>query len=319
MMEELLALFSDHTVRIVTAGSTIIGFVAGALGSFAYLRCQSLLGDVVSHSSLAGIALAFMIASTLFDNVAKSMIVLIPGAIIVGSLAMLFAGTVVKMSKIKMDTAMAVTLAIFFGGGITLMRIIQKGPFKNKTGLNSYIFGQAAAITIADFQAIITLGALAIVLLLIFWKEFKLYTFDPVFAKSKGFSGYLLEPLLLSTIVIAIIIGLKAVGIILMIAFVIAPPSAARQWTRRLGSMVLLSGGFGALAGFLGTLVSGLLGDVPTGPVIVFFLTFFAMLSLLIAPKRGIIFRAIKIRHNRQKLLAGQDEQEPVISKKVVI
>ncbi|MCG8479929.1 MAG: metal ABC transporter permease [Spirochaetales bacterium] len=306
MVGEFLALFTDHTVRIVAAGATVIGFVAGSLGCFAYLRRQSLLGDVVSHASLSGITLAFIVSSVLADTAAKSMIVLVPGAIIAGSVAMLFAGAVVRRTKIKIDTAMAVTLALFFGGGITLMRVIQTGPFTDRSGLDSYIFGQAAAITIADFQAIVTLGAIALVLLAVFWKEFKLYTFDDGFAKSMGFSGRILEPLLLSTIVIAIIIGLKAVGIILMIAFVIAPPSAARQWTHRLESMVLLSGGFGAISGLLGTLASGMLGDVPTGPVIVLFLTLFAVVSLFIAPKRGIVFRTIRTRRKRRELMAQE-------------
>lgn len=310
MWAEFLALFTDHTVRIVAAGATVIGFVAGSLGCFAYLRRQSLLGDVVSHASLSGITLAFIVASIVADTVAKSMIILVPGAIIAGSIAMLFAGAVVRRTKIKMDTALAVTLALFFGGGITLMRVIQTGPFTGRTGLDSYIFGQAAAITIADFQAILMLGAIALVLLAVFWKEFKLYTFDDGFAKSMGFSGRILEPLLLSTIVIAVIIGLKAVGIILMIAFVIAPPSAARQWTRRLESMVLLSGGFGAVSGLLGTLASGMLGDVPTGPVIVLFLTFFAVVSLFIAPKRGIIVRTMRVNRKRRELIAQERLRE---------
>lgn len=310
MFEEILALFGDHTVRVVAAGSSMIGFVAGSLGCFAYLRRQSLLGDVVSHSSLSGITMAFIVSSLLFDTVAKSMIVLVPGAIVAGSLAMLFAGAVVRRTKIKMDTALAVTLALFFGGGITLMRVIQTGPFTERQGLDSYIFGQAAAMTIADIQAIVLLGAIALVLLRVFWKEFKLYTFDESFARSMGFSGTILEPLLLSTIVIAVVIGLKAVGIILMIAFVIAPPSAARQWTHRLEGMVWLSGGFGAMAGLLGTLASGLMGDVPTGPVIVILLTLFAVFSLFFAPKRGIVFRTIRVNRNRRALVARQQIPE---------
>ena len=304
MVVEFFAQLGDHTVRIVAIGATVIGFVAGSLGCFAYLRRQSLLGDVVSHASLSGITLAFILASLWSDTVAKSMIVLIPGAIVIGSIAMLFAGAVVRRTKIKMDTALAVTLALFFGGGITLMRVIQTGPFTDRQGLDSYIFGQAAAITIADVYAILALGAIALVLLAVFWKEFKLYTFDEGFAKSRGFSAGILEPLLLSTIVIAVVIGLKAVGIILMIAFVIAPPSAARQWTHRLEGMVVLAGGFGAISGLLGTLTSGMLGDVPTGPVIVLFLTCFAIISLFIAPKRGIVFRTLRMRRKRRELIA---------------
>lgn len=304
MIAALVDLFTDHTVRIVAAGSTIIGFVAGSLGCFAYLRRQSLLGDVVSHASLSGITIAFIISSLVAEFVPKSMIVLIPGAIVIGSLAMLFAGSIVRNTKIKMDTALAITLALFFGGGITLLRVIQTGPFRDRNGLDSYIFGQAAAITIADFQAIVILGVIALLLLMTFWKEFKVYTFDEEFAKHAGFSGRILEPLLLSTIVVAIVIGLKAVGIILMIGFVIAPPSAARQWTRRLERMVLLAGGFGAISGLLGTLASSVMGDVPTGPMIILFLTFFALVSIFFAPGRGLVFRGIRLRRKRRELLS---------------
>ncbi|BDU39709.1 metal ABC transporter permease [Vibrio nigripulchritudo] len=303
MMQEIIALFTDHTVMIVTLGTTIIGFLAGSLGTFAYLREQSLLGDVVSHASLAGITVAFVIASLLGSASPKSTLVLVPGAIVAGTLAMLFAGAVVRHTKIKMDAAFAVALALFFGGGLTLMRAIMQGNYTNKAGLDSYVFGQAAAITSGDIQAISVLGIVAVSVVLLFWKEFKIYTFDPSFAKSLGFSARILEPLLLSTIVVSIVVGLKAVGIILMIAFVVAPAVAARQWTKRLETMIPLSGAFGAASGLLGTLTSAVLGDMPTGPMIVLFLTFFAVGSLYIAPRRGLLHRRRAFRKKREKLM----------------
>lgn len=312
---ELVGLLTDHTVRIVSAGSAIIGFVAGSLGCFAYLRRQSLVGDVVSHASLSGITIAFIVGVTLFGSVGRSMLGLLIGASVFGTISVLFSALVTRHSKIKPDTAMAVALALFFGGGLTLMRVIQAGPFVGKAGLDSYIFGQAAAMTRADLRVIMIFGALSVLLMALNWKEFKVYTFDPALAEMLGFRGRIVEPLMLATIVMAIVIGLKAVGIILMIAFVIAPPSAARQWTHSLGGMVILSGIFGAVASVVGSIASVLVGDIPTGPAIVLTLSVIVVLSLLFAPQRSIVMREIRIARTRRRLireLAEEDAEAPV-------
>jgi ABC-type Mn2+/Zn2+ transport system permease subunit len=205
-------------------------------------------------------------------------------------------------SRITMDGAMAVSLALFFGGGLTLMRVIQTGPFAQRAGLSSYIFGRAAAITSADLRLIAVFAFIALAFLLANWKVFELYSFDAVLAELVGFRGRLVEPLLQATIVLAVVIGLKLVGLILMIAFVVAPASAARQWTRSLEGMVLLAGCFGALASVLGTLLSVLAGDLPTGPVIVLVLTAIVAVSLVLAPRRGLVARAVRRRRERREL-----------------
>lgn len=300
-MDALPALLGDHTVRTVLSGASIVGFVSGALGSFAYLRRQSMMGDVVSHAALLGIAGAFIAASLTLGSGHHTLALLL-GASVAGVLSILFASLIVRHSRLRMDGAMAVSLALFFGGGLTLMRIIQTGPFTQRAGLDTYIFGRAAAITRADLQLIAVFAAVALVFLALNWKVFKLYSFDTVLAQLSGYRAPLVEPLLQATIVLAVVIGLKVVGLILMIAFVVAPASAARQWTRSLGSMVLLSGAFGALASIVGTLVSVLAGDVPTGPVIVLALTVIVAVSLLFAPRRGIVAQALRRRRQRRTL-----------------
>jgi manganese/zinc/iron transport system permease protein len=300
-VQGLAALLGDHTVRTVLLGSSIVGFVSGALGSFAYLRRQSLMGDVVSHAALLGIAAAFIVAS-LVTGSGHHTLALLLGATVAGVLSILFANLVVGHSRITMDGAMAVSLALFFGGGLTLMRVIQTGPFAQRAGLSSYIFGRAAAITSADLRLIAVFAFIALAFLLANWKVFELYSFDAVLAELVGFRGRLVEPLLQATIVLAVVIGLKLVGLILMIAFVVAPASAARQWTRSLSGMVLLAGCFGALASVLGTLLSVLAGDLPTGPVIVLVLTAIVAVSLVLAPRRGLVARAVRRRRERREL-----------------
>lgn len=298
-MDALLGLLSDHTVRTVLLGSTIVGFVSGALGSFAYLRRQSLMGDVVSHAALLGIAAAF-IAGSLVVGSGHHTLVLLLGAALAGVASILFANLVVRHSRITMDGAMAVALALFFGGGLTLMRVIQTGPYTQRTGLNAYIFGRAAAITRADLLVIALFAAVALAFLLLNWRVFKLYSFDTVLSELVGYRARLVEPLLQVTIVLAVVIGLKVVGLILMVAFVVAPASAARQWTRSLEGMVALAGAFGALAAVVGTLLSVVAGDVPTGPVIVLVLTAIVVVSLLFAPRRGLVARALSRRSQRR-------------------
>ena len=303
MEETLVELFRDHTIRIVSAGSGIVGFTAGALGCFAYLRKQSLMGDVVSHGSLSGITIAFIVGATLFAEVGRSMLTLLIGAAVFGTIASLFSALITRRSKIKPDTAMAVMLALFFGGGLTLMRVIQGGPYEGKAGLSSYIFGRAAAMTQADLTVIIGFSILALTVLVFNWKEFKIYTFDPSTAELLGFRRRYIEPLMLATVVVAIVIGLKAVGVILMIAFIVAPPSAARQWTSSLGGMVILSGVFGASASIIGSLLSVVAGDYPTGPVIVLVLSAIVVVSLLFAPRRSLVLREIRMRQQRRALM----------------
>ena len=282
---------ANHTYRMVFFGTMAIGLVAGALGSFAYLRKQSLISDVVSHAALPGALLAFLTA-VFFDINGRNMIVLIVGAVTIGTMAVLVSNGITAISKIRIDTAMAVTLTLFFGTGMLLMRVIANGPFPGKGGIQDYLFGNASVMTIADLRTSMIVGVLALVLMVVFWKEFALRTFDPDHSTVLGFSSRTIDTLMFTTIAIATVIGVKAVGLVLMVSFVVTPPAAARHWTRTLPGMVALSGVFGAVGSGLGAYLSIVLGKIPTGPLIV--LTLFAVfvVSLLFAPHRSLITRA---------------------------
>lgn len=297
-----LEFLSDHTYRTVLLGTVMIGLVAGALGSFAYLRKQSLISDVISHAALPGTLLAFLFATVVLGANGRNMLGLIIGAVTVGTLAVFFANGVAARSKIRIDTAMAVALTVFFGAGMLLMRVIADGDYPGKGGIQDYLFGNASVLTRADLVTVGVVGAAALGLMLVFWKEFALRTFDPDHAAVLGMRTRLIDTLVFVTIVIAVVIGVKAVGLVLMVAFVVTPPAAARQWVKTLPGMVVLSAVFGAVGSGLGAYFSIVFDGVPTGPLIV--LTLFALfvLSLLFSPRRSILVRAMTRARARANL-----------------
>ena len=209
--------------------------------------------------------------------------------------------SIVRSTRIKFDSALGLVLSVFFGFGLVLLTIIQKMPDATQAGLDKFLFGQAAALLERDVITMGVLGAIAIVTMMVFWKEFKLLSFDPDFGATLGFPMRLLDILLTTLIVLAIVLGLQTVGVVLMSAMIVAPAAAARQWTDHLGTMVFLSSIFGALAGIVGALLSSSIQRLPTGPTIVLCISAIVIVSLSFAPRRGLVWNWIRER-NRGRL-----------------
>ena len=295
-MDLLNDLLFDYTLRTVALGTALLGLASGALGAFAVLRRQSLLGDAVSHAALPGIVLAFMLTGS------KELLVLVGGAFAAGWLGSVLVSQITARSRVPGDSALGIVLAVFFGVGLVFLTFVQGRPDAAQAGLDRFLFGQAATLVERDVVVIAALGGAALATLAAFWKEFKLLTFDPEFGASLGFPIHRLDLLLTSILVLAIVTGLQAVGVVLMAALVVAPAAAARQWTDSLGVMVFLSAGFGALAGVSGALASGGTEGLPTGPTIVLAATAIVMISLAFAPRRGLVWSAWRRRRQRGRI-----------------
>ncbi len=293
MLNSIISLFSDYTFQTVALGSALLGLISGVLGSFAVLRRQSLLGDGVSHAALPGVVMAFVLSGS------KNTEVLLIGALISGLLATLFIVSIVRHTRVKFDSALALVMSVFFGLGLVLLTYVQKIPNSNQAGLKRFIFGQASTLLQRDIILMVICGLILFTLVLLFWKEFKLFTFDSDFAQSIGFSPKKLNLLLSFMIVLAIIIGLQTVGVILMSAMLITPAVAARQWTNKLWVMVMLSALFGAASGIAGTAASSLVPKLPTGPAIVVCVSAIVIISVLFAPGRGVLHRVYQRRKNK--------------------
>jgi manganese/zinc/iron transport system permease protein len=296
LLELLNSLFSDYTLRTVALGSATLGILSGALGTYAVLRKQSLLGDAISHAALPGIALAFLLTGS------KAPLVLVLGAVAAGWLGTLLVMSIINTTRVKDDSALGLVLAVFFGFGLVLLTFIQKMPNAAQAGLDKFLFGQAAALLERDVVTMAGLGGLALLALLIFWKEFKLLAFDPEFGASLGFPMRALDVLLITLLVVAIVLGLQTVGVVLMSAMVVAPAAAARQWTDQLGVMVGLSAFFGALAGVSGAVISSTTARLPTGPTIVLCISAIVLVSLTLAPNRGLVWRWVRQQRNHRRL-----------------
>jgi len=284
--------FADANVRFVLFGSLLIGATGGLLGCFAVLRQRSLVGDALAHAALPGVALAFLITGS------KALPVLITGAAISGIVGVLVIQLIVQQTRIKADAAIGIVLSVFFGVGIVLLTHIQRSSAGNQSGLDKFLFGQAAAMVDDDLKVMSVLAGLIILCVALFYKEFKALIFDPGFLQVSGFSARLVDLLLMGLIVLTVMVGLQAVGVVLIAAMLITPAVAARFWSERLGRMLVLSTFFGGLSGAFGTFISSLAPRIPTGPVMVLVATFFFAVSALFAPQRGLLARWRRERQN---------------------
>ncbi len=299
-MPDLFTLLTDFTIRNVTLGAMLLGVSSGVLGSFAVLRKQSLLGDMLSHAALPGICLGFIIVGS------RQLLPLLVGALISGTAAALFMLLLINRSRLKTDAAIGSALSFFFAIGIVLLTYIQSNPNANQAGLTSFLFGQAASIVPTDLWILGSISLVALSIVLLFWKEFKVVTFDIQFAATLGFPTAFLEIVLTSMVALAVVMGLQFVGVILMAAMIIAPAVAARQWTERLELMVFLAALFGALSGMVGAIISALARGLATGPVIVLCASFIVLISLLFAPNRGLLWASLETQRQHNALRSRQ-------------
>ena len=293
----------DYTLRTVALGGALLGIVSGVLGCFAVLRHQSLLGDALSHAALPGVAIAFLLAG-------RDLGLLLVGAGVTSWLGVYFIRIVTNTTRIKQDAAMGIVLAAWFAAGIALLVYIQARPDASQAGLDTFIFGQAAAIVERDVRLIAVVGAASFVVLGLFWKEFKLITFDSEFAGANGFRVNILSMLLSTLIVVAIVLGLQLAGVVLMVGMLIASGIAARQWTNQLGQMVILSAVFGAFSGSAGAIVSAVDADIPTGPLIVVVAFLLVAISLSFAPGRGLVWALLRRGADRRRFAAQTIRQD---------
>lgn len=293
---EVLALLGDFTVRTVALGAAAVGVVAGVLGSFALLRQQSLLGDTLSHAALPGVVLGFMVSGS------RSLEPILAGALVSGAAAALLVLVLTRFTRVKSDAALGVALSLFFAVGTVLLTYVQRHSGASQAGLDSFLFGQAAALVPRDLVVVAVIGGASLLLVALFWKELKVTTFDPGFATSLGRPVLLLDFGLTVLIAFAVVIGLQLVGVILMVALVIAPAAAARQWARTLEGMVLLAAVIGAASGVIGALVSASVRGLSTGPVIVLVASAAVAASLLLAPERGVLWQLAREWDQRRSL-----------------
>ncbi len=298
---ETITLRSGFNTNAVIIAATLLGIAAGIIGAFALLRKRSLTADALSHATLPGIAGAFLIASAL-GYAGRSLPILLIGATISGILGVGLIHLILTKTRLREDAAIGIVLSVFFGIGVVLLSVVQSTASSGAAGLNHFIYGQTAAMLTQDA---ITMGAIALIatlIALVAMKEITAVCFNESFATVAGINAGLIDTLILALIVLVTVAGLQAVGLILIVAMLIIPPAAARFWTDRVKRLVLLSALIGALSGFFGSSVSALLPRKPAGAVIVLTAGCIFVLSMLIAPRRGVIAQLIQSSRLRLRI-----------------
>ncbi len=291
----------DYNTRVVLLGTTILGITAGIVGTFMLLRKRALVGDVVGHSALPGIAIAFLVMEGLSPGSGKWLPGLLLGAFAFGLAGAVSVMLIDKYSRIKADAAMAMTLSVFYGLGAALFTIVQRVPGGNAAGLKTYLNGKTASLIADDVWLFVGVASVVLLLATLLLKEFTILCFDDQFAAAEGWPVFWLDTLLIGLVVTVTIIGMQSVGLILVVATLIIPPASARFWTDDIRRMTLGAGLVGGMSSFGGTILSALFPHLAAGAVIVLTGAFLFTLSLLFGAKRGVVidwWQQLKLRRD---------------------
>lgn len=309
MLWQALTLQLGYNATLVAIGATLLGFAAGVTGTFLFLRRRSLVSDAISHATLPGVGLAFIIMVALGGD-GRNLAGLLAGSAVTAALGLLAVQWLTRRTRLAEDSAIGAVLSVFFGLGIVLLTVIQTMESGRQAGLDGLLLGSTAGMLRSDAMLIAAGGALTLILTLVLRRPMIMVAFDQDYAAARGLNIRQVDLATMGLVMAVTVVGLKVVGLILIVALLIIPPVTARFWTDRTERVWLLSGIIGGLSGFLGAAISASAPALPTGPIIV--LTGFAVfaLSLFFAPNRGVlaaILRHVAFQrrvHVRQGLLA---------------
>ncbi|MCS6853857.1 MAG: metal ABC transporter permease [Elioraea sp.] len=293
MLVDALTLQAGHNATVVVVGTALFGLVAGAIGAFVVLRGRALIADAAAHATLPGVAGAFLASAALgWDP--RSLPVLLAGAALAATLAVLAVDALAAGGRVKDDAAMALVLAVGFGLGMVLLSVVQGLSGGGQAGLKGFILGQAAGLRARDALVIAALALVALGLLALLFRPFALLCFDPAFAATVGLPVRTLDRALLALMLAVAVIGLGAVGALMVVGLMVIPAATARLLAGQLAAMVVLSGLIGTASAWVGAALSAARPGLPTGATIVLVASALFALALLAAPQRGLIAQALR-------------------------
>ncbi|MGB0581910.1 MAG: iron chelate uptake ABC transporter family permease subunit [Limisphaerales bacterium] len=301
-LQELIntLLHTSYNQKVIFLGVVVLGAVSGLTGTFLLFRKRSLLSDTVSHATLPGIAVAYLIGEITTGN-GKQVFPLMIGAFIAAWLSMQLVRLIRRNSRLKDDVALAITLAFFYGIGIVLLSVIQKLPSAHSSGLEYYLYGMVAAMVISDAYVIIALALTCLAVILLFFKEFSLLCFDARYAQTQGFPAARIDVAIMTLSVLVAVVGLQTVGLLLIMALLIIPAVSARFWTHSLHRMLVIAAVIGGGSALVGAVVSSAFPRLPAGGAIVLATTSAFIVSLLFGSVRGwVTIQLHRMRLQRQ-------------------
>ncbi len=308
-----------YNATLVTLGASLLGAAAGMAGTFLYLRKNALISDAISHATLPGLGFAFLVAFG-FGIDGRQLLILLSGSALSAALGLYFVNWLTRETRLTQDTAIGCVLSVFFAFGVVLLTIIQVIPAGRKAGLESFLLGSTAGMLYSDALLILILSIITALVLFVFLRPIKLVVFDQGYSETLGISVRRVDFIILMVTLAVTVLGMKIVGLILIVALLIIPAVSARFWSERTNIILVTATLFGALSGYIGSAISAVSPGLPTGPIIVLCCFGLFLFSFLFAPKRGVLavaldhYRFQKAVHLTQGLLsmaAAQPIYEP--------
>lgn len=315
-MIDLLIYFTDPVLRAPMLGCLTMAITAALIGTTVVLRRQSLIGEVLSHAAFPGVILGVFLAAPFFSEGSEAFsAILLSSAFVFSLIGIALIQKLEKLRKIPKDAILCFILAIFFGLGVLIasrIQVLQTAWYKQAL---VFLFGQAATMTDHYLPIYGVLALATIVIIILMYPKIQATLFDAVFSKSIGIGIEKMGMVLTILVALAVVIGMRSMGAVLMAGMLIAPAIAARPWCSKLSSCFVLSCVFALLAAFLGNVISvegtGYLASkfpdwrfsLPTGPVILIIAALFCFISLFFAPQGGIVSRLLRKIVFKQKIL----------------
>ena len=304
-----LLLGAGYNAALVAIGAAMLGFAAGAVGTFLFLRKRALVSDAVAHATLPGVGMAFVLMVALGGD-GRHLAGLLAGSAVTACLGLLCIEWIVRRTRLSEDAAIGAVLSVFFGFGVVLLTVIQTMSAGRQAGLEGFLLGSTAGMLFQDAVVIAVGGAGAVALTWLLRRPMTLVAFDPTYAAASGINIRRVDLAMMGLVMAITVIGLKLVGLILIVAMLIIPPVTARFWTDRSDRVIWFAGILGGVSGYVGTAISASAPALPTGPIIVLVAAALFVASLFFAPARGILAAMLRHRrfqrqvHRRQGLLA---------------
>ena len=277
--------FLTYNTLVVTVGVAAVGCAAGVVGTFGVLRKRALVGDATAHATLVGVATALLLTGQ------RDLAVLLVGGLLSAMVAIVLLVSIRKFTRTRDDAATAIVLSVSFGLGITLISGMVSRGVPGSGGLERFLLGHTASLTVNDALLLGIVSVVGVLCIVVGLKEATLVAFDSDFAAAAGWPAATIDLVLIGLIAVMVVVGLPAAGAVLVTALIVIPPAVARQWTERLIPMLVIAGLVGLFSGLVGVVLSSLAVQVPTGPVVVLVATAFLIVSILVAPCRGILWR----------------------------
>jgi manganese/iron transport system permease protein len=273
LLDGMIAPLEFEFMRNALAIAFLMGILGAVVGSYLIVQQMGMIGDVISHAVLPGVSIAFFLGLNLSI-----------GAFVSGILSALVMAAIRTQSRIKVDTAMALTLPTFLGVGVILISVLKT----NRVDLSHILFGDILGVRQDDVWQILIITLIILVLNQLFYKELQFYTFDPLGAKACGLPINLMYFGLVCAITLTIVASMQTVGALLVMSLLVGPAITAYLLVKELYQMMLLGSVFGIFSGISGMYISYYL-DIPSGPAIVIVVFISFVLALLFSPTQGIL------------------------------